>query len=99
MASVPQGRFRVTLVLPRWTVENVLTLLPREGGALEGSLDTLDGHPPTAFTDGRWNKDSFFIRLAVGPGALLLTGRVEGDQLTGTVVIDDTPDHLTGTRI
>ena len=93
------GTYRITMVLPAWTVENELTLEPREGGFLGGYLDTMDGHPPVEFTHARWNKQYFQIDLAVGPGRLQLTGTAEGDDLSGVVVIEDTPDKLSGKRI
>ena len=40
-----RGTYRITMVLPAWTVENLLTLEPLEGGELGGCLDTLDGNP------------------------------------------------------
>ena len=93
------GTYRIRMVLPAWTVENELTLEPGENGELGGSLNTLDGQPPVSFTRGRWNKNYFQIDLSVGPGTLQLTGRVDGDALHGVVVIENTPDSLTGTRI
>lgn len=93
------GTYRIRMVLPAWTVENELTLEPGENGELGGSLDTLDGQPPVSFTRGRWNKNYFQIDLSVGPGTLQLTGQVDGDALHGVVVIENTPDSLTGTRI
>jgi hypothetical protein len=94
-----QGTYHITMVLPAWTVENDLTLIPQPNGVLGGTLDTLDGNPPVSFACGRWNKEFFQIGLAVGPGQLQLTGRVRGDTLDGVVVIEDTPDQLSGTRI
>lgn len=94
-----QGSYHIIMVLPAWTVENELTLIPREGGALEGTLNTLDGNPPVLFTHARWNKNYFQINLSVGPGQLELTGSVEEGKLSGVVVIEDTPDRLSGTRI
>ena len=76
-----------------------LTLEPGENGLLGGSLNTLDGNPPVSFIRGRWNRNYFQIDLAVGPGTLQLTGQVDGDVLHGVVVIEDTPDSLTGTKI
>ena len=93
------GTYRIKMVLPAWTVENELTLEPGENGELGGSLNTLDGQPPVRFTRGRWNKNYFQIDLSVGPGTLQLTGQVDGDALHGVVVIENTPDSLTGTRI
>ena len=94
-----KGTYRITMVLPAWTVENELTLDPQENGILGGCLNTMDGHPPVAFTHARWNKQYFQIELAVGPGKLRLTGTVEGDALSGVVVIEDTPDRLSGKKI
>lgn len=94
-----RGTYRITMVLPAWTVENELTLEPLDGGELGGSLNTMDGHPPVSFTRGRWNKNYFQIDLAVGPGKLQLTGQVEEGKLSGVVVIEDTPDSLTGEKI
>lgn len=94
-----KGTYRITMVLPVWTVENELTLDPQDGGVLLGCLDTLDGNPAVPFTHGRWNKQFFQISLSVGPGQLQLTGTVEGDALTGVVVIEDTPDLLNGKKI
>lgn len=99
MEAELSGTYRVTLVLPAWTVENELTLIPREAGSLEGTLNTLDGNPPVPFTSGRWNKNFFQIFLAVGPGQLELTGRIDGSQLHGVVIIENTPDSLSGTKI
>lgn len=99
METTLQGTYRITMVLPAWTVDNELTLLPREGGVLEGSLNTLDGNPPISITGGRWNKNFFQIFLAVGPGRLELAGRIDGEQLSGVVIIENTPDSLSGTRI
>ena len=93
------GTYRITMVLPAWTVENELTLIPKAGGALGGRLDTMNGEAPVGFTHARWNGPCFQIALSVGPGALQLTGRVEGDRLTGVVVMEDTPDRLSGIRI
>ena len=31
-----RGTYRITMVLPAWTVENLLTLEPLEGGELGG---------------------------------------------------------------
>lgn len=94
-----QGTYRITMVLPAWTVENELTLEPQPEGVLSGTLNTMDGNPPVPFTHGRWNKEFFQISLAVGPGQLQLTGTIRGDALDGVVVIEDTPDQLSGTRI
>lgn len=94
-----KGTYQITMVLPAWTVENLLTLEPLKGGILEGSLDTGDGTPPISFTHARWNKQYFQIQLSVGPGQLQLTGIVQGETLSGVVVIDDTPDRLSGRRI
>ena len=94
-----QGTYRITMVLPAWTVENELSLIPKEGGALEGTLNTLDGNPPVSFSHACWNKNYFQIGLSVGPGQLQLTGSVEGGKMSGVVVIEDTPDRLSGTRI
>lgn len=94
-----QGTYHIKMVLPAWIVENELTMEPGENGMLGGSLNTLDGNPPVPFTWGRWNKNYFRIDLAVGPGTLQLTGQVDGDVLHGVVVIEDTPDSLTGTKI
>ena len=95
-----KGTFAVTMVLPAWTVENDLILEPSEGGELKGRLDTKNGdNPMVEFTRGRWNKEYFSIELSVGPGQLLLTGKVTGDALEGVVIIEDTPDSLTGKRI
>lgn len=94
-----RGTYRITMVLPAWTVENKLTLEPLDGGELGGSLNTMDDHPPVSFTRGRWNKNYFQIDLAVGPGKLQLTGQVEEGKLSGVVVIEDTPDSLTGEKI
>lgn len=94
-----KGTYQITMVLPAWTVENKLTLIPSPNGMLDGYLDTLDGNPPVAFTHAKWNKKYFSIDLSVGPGQLCLTGSVEGDQLAGVVVIEDTPDRLSGKRL
>ena len=91
-----EGKYHITMVLPMWTVENTLTLHPGPEGQLDGTLDT--GTETANFTGGRWNKNYFQIDLAVGPGKLQLTGMVNGDELTGVVVIDRTPDRLSGTR-
>ena len=93
-----KGTYNIVMVLPMWTVENELILAPREGGKLEGSLNTLDGQPPILFTHARWNKNYFQINLSVGPGQLQLTGTIEGEELSGVVVIEDTPDRLSGKR-
>ncbi len=94
-----KGIYRIQMVLPAWTVENELTLEPLEGGELAGQLDTLDGKPPVSFTRGRWNHEFFQIDLSVGPGRLQLTGSISGETLSGVVVIEDTPDRLSGVRI
>lgn len=97
-----KGTYHITMVLPAWTVENELTLEPREDGVLDGMLDTLDPQNPqpvSKFTSGRWNKNFFRITLSVGPGTLELTGRVEHGKITGTVYIDNTPDELSGYKI
>lgn len=94
-----EGSYHITMVLPAWTVENELTLIPKEGGVLEGTLHTLDGNPPVSFSHARWNKNYFQINLSVGPGQLQLSGAVEKDKLSSVVVIEDTPDRLSGTRI
>ena len=94
-----KGTYQITMVLPAWTVENLLTLEPLKGGVLEGSLDTGDGTPPISFTHARWNKQYFQIQLSVGPGQLQLTGCVQGETLSGVVVFDDTPDCLSGRRV
>ncbi len=94
-----KGTYRIAMVLPAWTVENLLTLEPKEGGELGGWLDTLDGNPPVPFAHARWNRQFFQISLAVGPGRLQLTGAVEGEELSGVVVIEDTPDRLSGRRV
>lgn len=97
-----RGIYHITMVLPAWTVENELTLLPRENGQLDGQLDTLDPNNPqpiSHFTSGRWNKEFFRVTLSVGPGTLELVGQVKGETLSGVVVIDNTPDSLTGYRI
>ena len=94
-----KGTYRITMVLPAWTVENKLTLISDENGVLGGQLDTLDGHPPVSFTQAKWNKNYFSIDLSVGPGQLRLTGSVDGDNLTGVVVIEETPDSLSGKRL
>lgn len=94
-----KGTYRITMALPAWTVENLLTLEPLEGGMLEGCLDTGDGTPPIPFTHARWNKQYFQIQFSVGPGQLQLTGSVQGNALSGVVVIDNTPDRLSGSRI
>ena len=94
-----KGTYQITMVLPAWTVENLLTLEPLKDGVLEGSLDTRDGTPPISFTHARWNKQYFQIELSVGPGQLQLTGTVQGENLSGVVVIDDTPDCLSGRRV
>ena len=99
MEETLRGTWRITMVLPVWTVVNELTLTPEAGGVLNGSLNTMDGNAPIPITHGRWNKNHFLIRLSVGPGQLLLTGTMQGDALSGVVVIDDTPDLLTGTKI
>lgn len=99
METELKGKFKITMALPAWTVENELTLDPRENGELAGALDTLDGGAPIPLTRGRWNKNYFQILLTVGPGRLELTGKVEGDALAGTVVIEDTPDELRGSRV
>lgn len=93
-----RGTYCITMVLPAWTVENLLTLEPLEGGELGGCLDTLDGNPPVPFTHARWNRQFFQISLSVGPGQLQLTGQVENGALSGVVVIEDTPDRLSGRR-
>ena len=93
------GKYQITMVLPAWTVENELVLTAKDNGELDGYLDTLNGDPPVPFTYARWNKNYFAIELAVGPGQLRLTGTVMGDNLTGVVVIEDTPDQLIGKRI
>ena len=92
-----EGRYHITMVLPAWTVENTLTLRPQAKGVLEGSLDT--GNEVVPFTHARWNKNYFQIQLSVGPGHLQLTGTVHENELTGVVVIEDTPDCLSGFRI
>lgn len=92
-----EGSYHITMVLPAWTVENILTLRPNAEGVLEGSLDT--GNKIVPFTHARWNKNYFQIQLSVGPGHLQLTGTVTGNELSGVVVIEDTPDRLSGTRI
>ena len=94
-----KGTFKVTMVLPAWTVENELTLEPKENGVLDGYLNTMDGNPAVSFTRGKWNKEYFQISLSVGPGSLQLTGQVTGDELKGVVIIEDTPDSLTGTLV
>ena len=94
-----KGTYHITMVLPAWTVENDLTLIPQKGGRLDGCLDTLDGNPPALFSHATWNKQFFQIDLSVGPGQLQLTGRIDGNLLNGVVVIENTPDSLSGVKI
>ena len=94
-----KGTYKIKMVLPAWTVENEITLAPEEGGRLLGKLNTMDDNPPISFSKGYWNKEYFKICLQVGPGQLELTGKVTDGKLEGVVVIEDTPDSLTGTKI
>jgi len=99
---VTTGKYKVTLVLPAWTVENELELIPEDNGVLKGTLNTMNGdaeNSVVSFSKGFWNKDFFQISLTVGPGKLELVGKVEHETITGVVIIDHTPDSLTGIRI
>lgn len=96
------GKYKITMVLPAWTVENELELIPEENGVLKGTLNTMNddaGNSIVSFRAGFWNKDFFQVALSVGPGNLELVGKVENDKLTGVVIIENAPDSLTGIRI
>jgi hypothetical protein len=96
------GKYKITMVLPAWTVENELELIPEANGILTGTLNTMNGDPETSmvsFNTGFWNKDFFQVTLSVGPGNLELVGKIENNAISGVVIIESTPDALTGIRV
>lgn len=97
------GSYKITFVLPRATIENIITFIPTErkdkdGYVLEGNLDT-GGQGAIEFSAGYYKGDYFAVNLSVGPGDLAFTGSVQGDGLSGVVLIDNCPDKLEGTRV
>lgn len=94
------GTYAVDLILPAWTVHNLLTLCSSaDGKTVTGSLH--DAAAPYKLmgdvVDGHLNNSGFVMHVQVGPGGLDFAGSADGKTITGRVTIDKLYSEFKGT--
>lgn len=94
------GTYAVDLVLPAWTVHNLLTLCSSsDGKTVTGSLH--DAAAPNKLmgdiSNGFLNNSGFLAHVQVGPGGLDFAGSADGRKITGRVTIDMKYSEFKGT--
>lgn len=94
------GTYAVDLVLPAWTVHNLLTLCSSsDGKTVTGSLH--DAAAPNKLMgdigNGYLNNSGFLAHVQVGPGGLDFVGSADGKTITGRVAIDMKYSEFKGT--
>lgn len=95
-AKLVDGNYDVTLVLPRMTVHNVMTLCS-DGQVLKGSLHDSSGGTLMGNFAGHVNDSGFLFDTMAGPGHPYFVGFADGETVSGHVTIDKMTSEFKGT--
>ena len=96
-ASV-DGSYKVTLVLPRQTVKNIMTLCS-DGQTLKGNLRNEELTVMGEIINGTLKGNGFTFTVKVGPGTLDFVGSADGKDVKGKVTIDAITSDFEGPRV
>jgi len=90
------GIYKVTLVLPKRTVTELLKL-EDAGDNVKGYLE-VGGKDKVAFT-GTLKSNNFVFRIQVGPGTVDFKGFADGKKVSGEVTVDNITSHFEGNNV
>jgi|GEM_PF-4538422 len=89
------GSYKVSLVLPRQTVKNIMTLCS-SGETLKGNLRNEELTVMGEIITGTLKGNTFTFTVKVGPGTLDFAGSADGKNVKGKVTIDGTTSDFEG---
>ena len=94
-----QGIYHIKMVPPAWTVEKRADAGTGRERPAWRQPEYAGWQPPVPLHPGTLEQKLFPDRSGNRSRKVQLTGQVDDDALHGVVVIEDTPDSLTGTKI